>query len=335
MSVKSLRVLILLANLALGAGVFVAGGMAFLSAIAQELPRREPRYPKADASRLPIERIPPIGRYAGIWSMKATPGDNEIRTPVVEQKTPDSKERILAILKSLFDIMGIIYNRTKPDDSYAVLRLLRENRAQTVTPGTTIQGATVESIAVDALVFNYNGLSVPMPMGGQPGGDFTVVRGGGPDRPRGLSTGARPPAGRPGPTDMSFSGPGFGPNGTLTDVNKAFPNSRRVNPTQWQVERKEVQYIQAQQGSLLNQCRPTLHVGANGRTEGVQIKAVPPNSLAAARGFQAGDIIKAVNNQPMNNLDFSSIGQRLRGARTAVVQVIRRGRPITLTYTLR
>lgn len=329
MSIRFLKTAMLIVQVLLLGGTAAAGGSAFIVFVKQEPPRRKPVSPREPprTDEL-IKRIPPLNEFASIWRMKCCPADNVVEEVVRPVENTTDEDKVRQMLRSLFGIIGIIFNRTRPDESYAVLKLLNQNNvSQTVAPGETVSGATVKEIRPEGVLFAYSGFTVEIDMNGGGGSPFSSAV---------LPPGTRiqPPPGLAGPSDMA-AGPGIGPDGTVTNAGQAFPNSRRINPTQWQIESREMQYISTNQSKLINEIRPVPHVGRDGKQDGVEIKQVPAKSLAASRGLEQGDIIKSINNIPVNSMDFSSISQRLGQAKVVVVQVERRGRPVTLTFTRR
>jgi len=70
-------------------------------------------------------------------------------------------------------------------------------------------------------------------------------------------------------------------------------------------------------------------------SEGAHLDAVAPGSLFAKAGLQAGDTITAVNNQPLRSLDDAATLYARAGAmKSATIQVIRAGKPVSLRLAI-
>ena len=68
---------------------------------------------------------------------------------------------------------------------------------------------------------------------------------------------------------------------------------------------------------------------------GAHLDAVAPDSLFAKAGLQAGDTITAVNNQPLRSLDDAATLYARAGAmKSATIQVIRAGKPVSLRLAI-
>ena len=76
-------------------------------------------------------------------------------------------------------------------------------------------------------------------------------------------------------------------------------------------------------------------VFASGQLVGVQLASVPEDSVLRRGGFQAGDVVRAVNGQPVTNPTLVlQLPLKLQSADVIEVQVERNGQPLTLTYHL-
>jgi type II secretory pathway component PulC len=312
-------VTILLLNGVAVCGLLVAGALTYMSLIQQEVPKRKDWGLQKSKGSLPIERISPLGNYSAIWKMRATPAQNEKDTGPVVKTEETNRDRVLRILNNLFNIVGIIFNKTRPESSYAVLNVTKpQPHSKTVTPGETISGATVEAIRWNEVLFSYQGISVELGMAVQ------------------ASSFGRPaPHVRPGYKYGDHMETKFPAPGQPVRTAEVFRGSRRLSPNLWQIEAAEVRYVQSQQANLINEYQPTPYNDRSGRQVGVELKKVTSSSYAAQRGFQQGDIIKTINGIPLNSMDFTTIGRRLRGQRTVTVVVLRRGTPVTLTFNMK
>jgi type II secretory pathway component PulC len=237
----------------------------------------------------------------------------------VERAPVPNEERVRQILQGLFDVIGILCNITNPTGSYAVLNLKRENRTETVRPGELVSGAKVVEIRRGEVVFSYQGVAgVGMPMGSA-----------GPGMPS-----VRPPGGPPGVLSPSAVGAPLQP----VEVQPGQPlpfTSRSVGPNTWEIDRREVQYIQGNQAKMIDELRPVPEIGTDGKQAGVKLQNVPAESLAAQRGLQQGDVIKSINDIPVDSMDMAAIGKKIGNAKSVKVTVERKGRLVTFNYAIR
>ncbi|MHC4780496.1 MAG: PDZ domain-containing protein [Planctomycetota bacterium] len=321
MSVKALRTVILLANLLMGAGLAFSGAVTFLESIKQEVPNRKPeRLPKTPPN-IRGPGVPPIVTYAPIWTMRATPADNIKAPEPVRVQEPD-EDRARRALQALLSIAGIVYNRTTPEHSYAVVNLGR-SESRTVSPGETVSTAQVSQILLDAVKFHFQGFDIVLNISGG-----TTYGRPSPRVPPRSARGARADVARAVRPAQPTPGKPF--NAAAT-----FKGSRRISNNNWQIERTEIQYVQSNQTTLIDQLSPVPAYNRDGREVGVELKKVAANSYASQRGLQQGDVVKSINGQPVQLTNMASLGKKLKGQKTLTVVVVRRGAPITLTFQMR
>ena len=74
----------------------------------------------------------------------------------------------------------------------------------------------------------------------------------------------------------------------------------------------------------------------DGKANGYKLYAIRPNSVFAALGLANGDTLVAVNKLQLTSADQGlEVYKKLRDAKKLAVEIIRRGNPITITYTIR
>ncbi|GEM_PF-2853685 len=324
MSVKALRMLFLALNLLFGAALLVAGAVTYLGFIEQKVPRRSyAKNRRRETASLEGIRMPPLNEYASIWRMRAVPADNE--EPEVVDVGPEEStlDQLRRMLESMFNLVGIFFNLTTPDDSYAVVQLRKQgNQTRTVSPGDMLSSAEVKAVERDRVVFRFKEKDVGLDMGVALA---SFSRG-----PR-----AAGPPGAAGRIDRP-TGAGIDAQGRVVNAALAFKGSRRLGPNQWQIERRELQHLARSQSRIINDYQLRIHVGKGGKTDGVEVGSVPENSYAAQRGFKKGDVVHSIGGVKVTSMnDFSKIAEKLKNSRRVVFQVKRRGRPVTMTYTLR
>jgi hypothetical protein len=123
--------------------------------------------------------------------------------------------------------------------------------------------------------------------------------------------------------------------GTAWDANRFTTKKdvQRSNESQevWSIDRKEVEWAAANIESILAGVGLEPYAGS-----GLKINSIPEGSFAAERGFRAGDVIKAINNQQIGSLQqLDTVMRSLsKNATSLTVQVDRSGRVYTLTYNV-
>lgn len=74
----------------------------------------------------------------------------------------------------------------------------------------------------------------------------------------------------------------------------------------------------------------------DGKANGIKLYAIRPSSVFAALGLSNGDTLVSVNQLPMTSADAGlEIYKKLSTAKKLDVEIVRRGKPLTLTYTIR
>ena len=110
-------------------------------------------------------------------------------------------------------------------------------------------------------------------------------------------------------------------------------NPARSNEVQeaWDIDKREAEWAAANVDTILQGVSLEPYAGG-----GLKINALPDGSFAAERGFRTGDVIRAVNSQPVDSMaKLTDVMKGLsRNATTLTVQVDRSGRIYTLSYTV-
>ena len=82
--------------------------------------------------------------------------------------------------------------------------------------------------------------------------------------------------------------------------------------------------------------RALLHRGADGEFDGYRLSAIRRNTLADQLGIKNGDIIHAVNGQPLNSVQSAmNAYNTLRTDSSFCFEISRRGSPTELCYEVR
>lgn len=102
----------------------------------------------------------------------------------------------------------------------------------------------------------------------------------------------------------------------------------------YEVSRPLAEAVFAKPAELAKQARLVPAV-ANGKPDGIKLYAIRPDSVLAKLGIQNGDTLHTVNGKTTDTLDHASEAYAsLRGAKKVEVQLVRRGKPLVLTYTV-
>ena len=73
----------------------------------------------------------------------------------------------------------------------------------------------------------------------------------------------------------------------------------------------------------------------NGKPNGFKLFSIKPGSIYAKIGLKNGDVIQKVNGYEMNSPDKAlEIYQKLKNAQNVTVDVQRRGRSMTMNYSI-
>lgn len=73
----------------------------------------------------------------------------------------------------------------------------------------------------------------------------------------------------------------------------------------------------------------------NSKPDGLRLYAIRPSSVLARLGFANGDTVLAVNKHPLNNADdWLDVYTKLRDAVRLEVELLRRGKPLTVTFAI-
>jgi general secretion pathway protein C len=117
--------------------------------------------------------------------------------------------------------------------------------------------------------------------------------------------------------------PGFGPD-TLRD------GLRKVDETSFEISDEAVEEMMAGLPPRGARIVPSLK---NGKPNGFKLYAIRPSSVYAQLGLENGDTIQAVNGKRLTTPDKAlEIYAQVRRARKIELSIVRRAKPIVLTY---
>lgn len=112
------------------------------------------------------------------------------------------------------------------------------------------------------------------------------------------------------------------------------PNVTDLGDNKYQVPRVTIEHSLGHMSELFTEIRAIPNM-RNGRTNGFSLSEIAPGSVFDEMGFEEGDVLRSVNGQTVSDPGQAmQMLNQLRNQRTISVQVMRDGKPITLTYTI-
>ncbi len=112
-------------------------------------------------------------------------------------------------------------------------------------------------------------------------------------------------------------------------------NVRKLSDKEYEIPRTEIDNVLSNLNKIASQARivPSFH---NGKSNGFKLFSIRPNSLYKKIGIQNGDIVQKINGYEINSPDKAlEIYSKLKSASSISVDLVRRGKPRSMTYTIR
>lgn len=110
---------------------------------------------------------------------------------------------------------------------------------------------------------------------------------------------------------------------------------RKLGSQEYEIERSEIDNVLSNLNQIARQARivPSFK---DGKSNGFKLFSIRPNSLYSKIGIQNGDIIQKINGYEMNSPDKAlEIYTKLKDADSITVDLVRRGKPVTMSYSIR
>ncbi|MCB9652579.1 MAG: general secretion pathway protein GspC [Deltaproteobacteria bacterium] len=110
---------------------------------------------------------------------------------------------------------------------------------------------------------------------------------------------------------------------------------RQTSATEYEIPRAEVDSVLSNLSAIATQARivPSFQ---NGKSNGFKLFSIKPNSLYSKIGIQNGDVIQRINGYEMNGPEKAfEVYSKLKDAGSISVDLIRRGKSQSLSYTIR
>jgi general secretion pathway protein C len=140
--------------------------------------------------------------------------------------------------------------------------------------------------------------------------------------------GAAPGSGKPDPAAQGRGGAPALPPDIASKIHK-------ISPTEYHVDRSVLDKIMENQATLMRSAR-IVPEQKDGKTVGIRLFGIRPDTLLGALGMQNGDRLEAINGFPMASPEKAlEAYARLRTADKLTVQVNRSGAPVTIDIRIK
>jgi type II secretory pathway component PulC len=126
------------------------------------------------------------------------------------------------------------------------------------------------------------------------------------------------------------------PGDDKDDLQKAIDAGvRTIDPTHYELARTLVETILANPMAIAKGVRVAPAV-TNGKADGFKLYAIRPSSIFAKLGLMNGDTLKKINGSVLDTADRAvEVYVKIRDATKLEVEVLRRGKTMTLTYVIK
>ena len=112
------------------------------------------------------------------------------------------------------------------------------------------------------------------------------------------------------------------------------PNVEDLGDNRYRIPRETLDHSMGNLSQILTQIRAIPNI-QNGKTNGFALSEIEPGSDFDEMGLEEGDVLRAVNGQPMTDPAVAmQMMSSLRNANQISVQVLRDGHPTTLSYQI-
>lgn len=110
---------------------------------------------------------------------------------------------------------------------------------------------------------------------------------------------------------------------------------KKIDDTTFEIDKSLVDKVIANPMAFTKGAR-VVPAMKNGKPEGIKLYAIRPTSPYAKLGLTNGDTLQSINGFELNSMEKGlEIYGKLREATSLEVEIIRRGKPVTLKYTIR
>ncbi|MCX5741956.1 MAG: hypothetical protein NT062_05595 [Proteobacteria bacterium] len=110
---------------------------------------------------------------------------------------------------------------------------------------------------------------------------------------------------------------------------------KKVDDTHYEIQRAVLDEVLANPASFVKGAR-IVPMMKDGMPQGFKIYAIRPNSSYALLGLTNGDSLVSINGLELTSADKAlKVYSKLRDAKQLTLELVRRGKPLTMTYTIR
>jgi general secretion pathway protein C len=231
-------------------------------------------------------------------------------TPAVETKTSDPSQIAMTSLPLTLLATNI---GPKPEESYATITNTENQKQGAFTIGEVIPGATnsgkIKSIHFKYVDFEHNGRVERLVL---PGTTAPVV------------AAVEPPV-----------------PSLVTDENKdelqasVDAGIKKIDESNYEIDKSLVEKVLLNPMAIAKGARvvPSMK---NGKPDGFKLYAIRPSSAFARLGLTNGDTLQSINGFELTSADKAlEVYTKLREATSLEVEVTRRGKPLTLKYSIK
>lgn len=140
----------------------------------------------------------------------------------------------------------------------------------------------------------------------------------------------------PPPTPVAAAEPPKSDGGDGDDLQAAIDNGiKKIDDSTYEIDKKLVDQVLANPMAVAKGARVVPAV-KNGKPDGFKLYAIRPSSVYAKLGLTNGDTIQSINGFELTTADKAlEVYTKLREATSLEMEVTRRGKPVTLKYTIR
>jgi general secretion pathway protein C len=141
---------------------------------------------------------------------------------------------------------------------------------------------------------------------------------------------------QPPPTPVASTTPTTTPTEGGDDLQVAIDNGiKKIDDSNYEIDKKLVDQVLANPMAVAKGARVVPAV-KNGKPDGFKLYAIRPSSVYAKLGLTNGDTIQSINGFELTTADKAlEVYTKLREATSLEMEVTRRGKPVTLKYTIR
>lgn len=331
MTLGQLRSLILIGNLGAAAGLCGVGAQFLWRKVVTGPERvREVKIPKTTVQSADKGRTRNREDFRNTWTLPLVPDQQPRPERAADTAGPRptegmTAEKLRAKLAETFELRLCNPDYSNPGElSYAALTLRRPVAGKAPTVVVKINeeyfGMEVVDILPSAVLFEYQGARASLDFVGDAANAILDSQGG-----DGTAAG------------NEFAGGQVidAPSGSFAWVTQAKQVTETGGLVVWEVSDEERTYLRRNYQRLLSEVKVVPHKGKDGKTDGLELTEIDPTSIVAKRGFEARDVVKSINGEPVTDMaKLPALFRKHRDAGELVVVYERRGVERTTTYKI-